>query len=78
MLWLAAGVMFLIAIIHSFNFTPSRDWVSSKLTGSTSGSGGRLTMKEHINLAETAWARTVRDRHNMIRTDYGTIDKVEL
>ncbi len=77
MLWLAASLMFLIAIFHSLNLTPSRDWMSSKVQGIVGG-GGRSALKDYAKTAETIWAKTVRQRHELIRADWGTIDKLQL
>ncbi len=59
------------------NLSPSSEWMSNRVQGLVGGTG-RLAMKEHIKLAETAWARTVRERHDLIRKDWGTADKMEL
>jgi hypothetical protein len=82
MLWLAAGIMFSVAIIHSFQLTPSTEWMSSKVQGMMSsnggGGGGRSSMKDHIQNAEAVWAKTVKQRHDLIRADWGTVDKMPM
>lgn len=77
MLWLAAGIMFCIAVIHSLSQGDSAEWVTSRVQGLV-GDKSRNSMKEHMRLAEASWAKTVRQRHDMIRADYGTVDKMPL
>lgn len=72
MLWAAAGLLFIFALLHT---TPASDsakaWVSDKV-GSflPSDSSGRLSMEQHKALAEASWAKTVKQRHEMIAADY--------
>lgn len=78
MLWLAAGVLFFIAVFHSTGLgSSSKDWVSSTV-GNMGVSGGRLSLKEHMKLAEASWAKTVKQRHELIAKDWGVVDKLPL
>ncbi|KAJ9151820.1 hypothetical protein NKR23_g2752 [Pleurostoma richardsiae] len=85
LLWLVAALMFTIAVLHSLSPGSTEGWVSDKvhkLAGSGSGSGApgaadrglsRSSMHEHLRLAEASWAKTVRQRHEMIEKDYGHV-----
>ncbi len=77
MLWLAAGVLFTIAVIRSLQSTGSADWVSKGVV-KFMGDNTRSSLKEHMKLAEASWAKTVKQRHDMIQTDYGSVDKMPL
>ncbi len=76
MLWLAACMLLTIAIFYSL-IGHSREQVS-KLVVSIAGDGSRLSLREHMKLAEASWAKTVKQRHDMIQADYGTVDKLPL
>lgn len=79
MLWLAAGILFFIAIFHSTELgSTSKDWVSSTVQGVTGSSGQRASMKEFMRLAEASWLKTVKQRHDLIAKDWGTVDKMPL
>lgn len=77
MLWIAAGIMFTVAVIHSLSGGESAEWVSSRVQGIV-GDKSRMSLREHMRLAEASWAKTVRQRHDLIRADWGTVDKMEL
>ena len=38
----------------------------------------RLSMERHMRLAEASWAKTVKQRHEMIKADYGDIKEMPL
>ncbi|KAH8899186.1 hypothetical protein GQ53DRAFT_801783 [Thozetella sp. PMI_491] len=77
MLWLAAVLIFFAAVFHSSKLTPSRDWVGNTVQ-SMMRSSGRSSMKEHIRLAEASWAKTVKERHDLISADWETAAKMPL
>jgi hypothetical protein len=78
MLWLAAGVLFTFALVHSMSGGSASppQWVSSGVERILSGkggydAGGRIGIREHMEMAEAAWQRSVDARHAMIRKDWG-------
>ena len=76
-LWLAAGSMFALAIVRSLTSQDTAKWVSNRVVGMM-GDHSRLSMEEHMRLAEASWAKTVKQRHDLISADYGTVDKMPL
>ena len=80
MLWVAAGLLFFIAVFHSTGLSStSKDWVSTTVQGVTTGlSGQRTSLKEYMRLAEASWLKTVKQRHELIAKDWGTVDKMPL
>lgn len=78
MLWLAAGVLFLVAVFHTTSIgSTSKDWVSSTVQ-SVAGAGQRWSLNEHMRLAEASWLKTVNQRHELIAKDWGTAGKMPL
>lgn len=78
MLWVAAGLLFVTAVFHSTALGPtSKDWVSSTVQN-MAGSGQRSSLKEYMRLAEASWLKTVKQRHELIAKDWGTVDKMPL
>jgi hypothetical protein len=78
MLWLAAGILFFIAVFHSTQLgSTSKEWVSSTVQGVT-GVSGRASLKDYMRVAEASWAKTVKQRHDLIKKDWGTADKMPL
>lgn len=78
MLWVAAGIMFFIALFHSTQIGPaSKEWVTTKVQG-MGQSAGRAAMKEYMQLAEASWAKTVKQRHELIQKDWGTVDRMPM
>ncbi|KAG7121618.1 hypothetical protein HYQ45_014452 [Verticillium longisporum] len=79
MLWLAAGLLFTIAFLHT---SPAgghaKAWVSDKVGQYASVDSSRLSMKDHMARAEASWAKTVKQRHDMIVADYGDVSKMPL
>ncbi|KZL66192.1 hypothetical protein CI238_09975 [Colletotrichum incanum] len=71
-LWLAAGLLFIIAFLRSIG-TPdeAKKWASSKVSSLISSDGDRVSMREFMATAEAIWAKTVQQRHDMIAADYG-------
>lgn len=79
MLWLAAGILFFVAVFHSTELgSTSKDWVSTTVQGVTGSSGQRASLKEYMRLAEASWQKTVKQRHELIAKDWGTVDKMPL
>ncbi|KAL8331492.1 hypothetical protein RB593_002098 [Gaeumannomyces tritici] len=87
LLWLAAGFLFTLALVrslggtlrHSHHPAATRTWMAGRVQGLVGGGGGgRLSMAEHMRAAERAWGKTVRQRHELIRKDFGDVDKVPL
>jgi len=77
LLWAAAGLLFAFAVVHSLSPSAPPGWVSHGVTRIL-GDGLRVPMAEHMRLAEASWAETVRQRHELIHSDYGTVDKMPL
>ncbi|KAJ9142278.1 hypothetical protein NKR19_g7270 [Coniochaeta hoffmannii] len=78
MLWVAAGLLFFIAVFHSTGLgSTSKDWVSSTVQ-SVAGSGQRASLREYMRLAEASWLKTVKQRHELIAKDWGTVDKMPM
>ena len=78
MLWVAAGLLFFIAVFHSTGLSStSKDWVSSTVQ-SVAGSGQRASLREYMRLAEASWLKTVKQRHELIAKDWGTVDKMPM
>jgi hypothetical protein len=79
--WAVAVVMFILAVTHSTSLrSASQEWPSSnagKKIGGT-GSKSRASIREHMQMAEASWAKTVKQRHELIRRDWGSIDKLPL
>lgn len=79
MLWVAAGLLFTIAILHT---SPAGDhakaWMSDTVGQFLPTDTGRLAMKEHMALAEASWAKTVKQRHEMIAADYKDVSEMPL
>lgn len=73
MLWLAAGLLFVFALLHSMT-TPSqaKEWATSKVGNLVQNiPGTRPSLREFMATAEAVWEKTVRQRHDMIAADYG-------
>lgn len=68
LLWLVAAFMFAVALVRSL--------VGGTDTGT--GRSGRLSMAEHMHAAERAWGKTVKQRHELIRKDFGDVEKLPL
>lgn len=78
MLWAAAAVMFFVAVFHTTSIGPaSKDWVTTKVQ-ELGHLAGRSSLGEHMRLAEALWMKTVRQRHDLIQEDWGTIDKLPM
>lgn len=78
MLWLAAAVMFVLAVFHSTHIgSASKDWVTTKVQGIKRPSG-RSSLQEYMSVAEASWAKTVKQRHDLISQDWGTADKMPM
>ncbi|KAK1987540.1 methyltransferase domain-containing protein [Colletotrichum cereale] len=79
LLWLAAGLLFTFAFLRSIG-TPdqAKEWASSRVSGLVSTYGGRIPMREFMVNAEAVWAKTVKQRHDMIAADYGDASKMPL
>lgn len=78
MLWVAAGIMFFIAVFHSTQIgSASKDWVTTKVQ-KIGQPAGRVSMKEYMRVAEASWAKTVKQRHDLILKDWGTVDKLPM
>lgn len=79
MLWVVAGLLFTIALLHT---SPAGDhakaWMSDKVGQFLPPDTGRLAMKEHMMLAEASWAKTVKQRHEMISADYKDLSELPL
>ncbi|KAJ0306327.1 hypothetical protein COL5a_003684 [Colletotrichum fioriniae] len=72
MLWLAAGLLFTLALLHSLGSPDkAKEWASNKVGTLMNNDGGRNTMREFMATAESIWAKTVKQRHDMIAEDYG-------
>lgn len=73
MLWLAAGLLFALALLHSLgNPDKAKAWASNKVGNLINNDGGgRSSMREFMTTAEAIWAKTVKQRHEMIAEDYG-------
>jgi hypothetical protein len=83
LMWLAAIIMFTFAMMHSFNMSDAvsqAEWVSERvqtLMGGE-GTGQTATLRAAIQTAETAWAKSVKQRHDVIRSDYKTPEEMQL
>ena len=88
-LWASAATMLIMAIVHSVSNEQSREWVFAQLPALGASGGGRsngktgarhlrLSLKEHMALAERSWAKTVKQRHEMIKADYKSIKYMPL
>jgi hypothetical protein len=80
MLWVAAGLLFTFALFHT---TPASDsakaWMSDKVVSFLpTESSGRRSMAEHKVLAEASWAKTVKQRHELISADYKDASQLPL
>ncbi|GKT41446.1 uncharacterized protein ColSpa_01627 [Colletotrichum spaethianum] len=72
MLLLAAGLLLTLAFLRSIGTSDeAKEWASSKVSSLMSSNGGRVSMREFMATAESIWAKTVRQRHDMIAADYG-------
>ena len=89
MLWASAAIMLIMAVVHSVNNDQAREWVFARiptLGGNgcdmwNSPNGGRhlrLSMKQHMALAENSWRKTVKQRHEMIKADYKSVKYMPL
>ncbi|KLU87815.1 hypothetical protein MAPG_06808 [Magnaporthiopsis poae ATCC 64411] len=90
LLWLVAAFMFAVALVRSLGggdgyHTAARGWMASRVQGLVGGSrgdgtgrSGRLSMAEHMHAAERAWGKTVKQRHELIRKDFGDVEKLPL
>ncbi len=77
MIWVAAGVLFTFAVIHSMSGGSASppQWVSSRverlMNGNHNAMGGRISLRDHMEMSEAAWQRSVDARHAMIQKDWG-------
>ncbi|KAF9876945.1 hypothetical protein CkaCkLH20_05791 [Colletotrichum karsti] len=73
MLWLAAGLLFVFALLHSMTSPDqAKEWATNKVGNLVQNiPGSRPSMREFMATAEAIWEKTVRQRHEMIATDYG-------
>lgn len=81
-LWLLAALLFTLAILHVSTAGQSAgSWATDHVPGFASISSSmrvRLAMEAHMAFAEKSWAKTVRQRHEMIRSDYQAISEMPL
>ncbi|KAK1974134.1 methyltransferase domain-containing protein [Colletotrichum cereale] len=79
MLWLAAAATFLLAFLH---FSQSNgqvsNWASSKVGSFVGKHDSRESLESFMVRSEGFWAKTVKQRHEMIATDYGDVSKMPL
>ncbi|OLN92798.1 hypothetical protein CCHL11_06696 [Colletotrichum chlorophyti] len=72
LLWLAAGLLFALALLHSIgNPEKAKAWATDKVGNIINGDGGRVPMREFMAIAEASWAKTVKQRHDLIKADFG-------
>ncbi|KAK1961950.1 hypothetical protein LY78DRAFT_275829 [Colletotrichum sublineola] len=72
LIWLAASLLFALAFLHSIGVpNQAKEWASSQVGSLVSNNGGRIPMREFMLNAEAVWAKTVKQRHDMISADYG-------
>lgn len=80
MLWLAAGLLFAFALLHSFTEQGSaKEWASSKVESIVHNiRSSRSPMRDFMATAEASFEKTVRQRHEMIAADWGDSSKMPL
>ncbi|KAH6677915.1 methyltransferase domain-containing protein [Plectosphaerella plurivora] len=71
-LWAAAVIVFIGAAFHMS--APAKEWAETKASTISnivsSFQGGEKAMRKWMERSEANWAKTVRDRHQMIAADY--------
>jgi hypothetical protein len=84
-LWFVGAAVFILALFHSMGGADS-EWyarvkasatTTSKTTPSSTGNE-RLGLKEHVELAEKIWAKTVEQRHTLLKQDWEDHSKMPL
>lgn len=66
-LWCVGAGIFILALFHSMGGGGmTSEWVPTWKGPSTSDSG-RQSFREHVALAEKIWAKTVMQRHELLR-----------
>lgn len=67
LLWFAGAAVFVLALFHSLGGGTSSDWISTiKLPSLAKTRGdGRVPLKQFVDLAESIWAKTIRQRIEM-------------
>lgn len=65
--WFAGATVLIIALFHFMGGGSSTDWISKIKTFpfAKTKDNGRVSLREHVDLAERNWAKTVRQRHEM-------------
>lgn len=74
LLWMLGGSLLVLALFHFVGGNnPASQWVSGGVAAisSLTGDGPRISLQEHMKLAEKIWAKTVRQRHELIQADWG-------
>jgi len=69
LLWLVGTVVFLIALFTTRRVGGAPSWISTSipLGHETVRQGERVSMHEHLRLAEKSWAKTVAQRHELLK-----------
>lgn len=74
-IWLVGTMVFLIAVYSTTQAGIGREWVAPT-TGAAvhvpdsyeiAKLSGRLSLEDHIQLSNKIWAKTVRQRHQMLK-----------
>lgn len=79
MLWLAAAAMLILAFLRFSQ--PSgqvRNWASSKVGNFVNRYNSRESLANSMARSERFWAKTVKQRHEMIAADYGDVSQMPL
>ncbi|OHW90933.1 hypothetical protein CSPAE12_10474 [Colletotrichum incanum] len=76
-LWLAAALIIVFALFNSQQSSPSAPELTNTGVGSlVNNHGSRESMAEFMARSESIWAKTVKQRHEMIAADWEDISKM--
>lgn len=74
-IWLVGAIVFLVAVYHTTQAGIPREWVSTTTAPAVhvpddyeiARLNGRPSLADHIQLSNKIWAKTVRQRHQMLK-----------
>ena len=74
-IWLVGTIIFLVAVYHTTQAGIGREWVSISKGAAVHAPddyeiaklSGRPSLADHIQLSNKIWAKTVRQRHQMLK-----------
>lgn len=77
--WVAAALVFIMALTHMS--APAKQWTNvkiQKIFSSIQTTGRNQSVSSFLDRSEEIWAKTVKDRHEMLAADYANISEMPM